>query len=360
MSFAGKSIIPYSIHLSTPFRSSGNRIMSREGFYVKISDGTGLWTSGDAAPMPEIGTESHAVCRKTLDDLDELLPEFDTDAATIRSIHRLFTGMAQSPAARFAAEQAALTLVAKRRQHTLPGLLKLSPAQFVPVNGLVGLLEPDGAAEEARFWIDRGCTTVKLKGGRPDFRDDLKCLESVRKLSDTLKIRIDVNGTWDTATATEAIGAFEDFNLEYIEQPFPVADIDSLKRLRETTDMKFALDESVVSLDAAVKLIESRIADILIVKPVLCGGIVESMRIIYAAGEHNIPVVVSSVFESLVGWSAVCMLAASAGDAYAHGLAPLLFMTGQYEDAPFEFSNGGVRLQDQCDFIFDPRIAYDG
>lgn len=148
---------------------------------------------------------------------------------------------------------------------------------------------------------------VKVGGNLPE---DIARLTQVRALAPKAKLRIDVNGNWDVATAITNLRAiFENIGpLEYVEQP--CATIAELRELKEKLKidipiagdevLRKAADPFAVDLQGAV--------DILVLKVQPLGGIERAQKL---AEHHKLPIVVSSALESAVGVNYGLQLAAS-------------------------------------------------
>jgi o-succinylbenzoate synthase len=154
-----------------------------------------------------------------------------------------------------------------------------------------------------------GVETFKVKVG-DNLSEDIARLAKVRTLSPKAKLRIDVNGNWDVATAiTNLRLIFENIGpLEYVEQP--CATIEELRELKEKLQVNIpiagdevlrkASDPFAVDLQGAI--------DILALKVQPLGGIERAHQL---ADHHKLPVVVSSALESAVGINYGLQLAAS-------------------------------------------------
>jgi hypothetical protein len=138
-----------------------------------------------------------------------------------------------------------------------------------------------------------------------------------------VELRLDVNGAWDLATAARALRELAPFELEYVEQPFPVGTPpDAVAGLRWAADVPIAADESVTDPGTARFLIANGAVDAMVVKPARVGGLRASWRIAEVAAAAGVPVVVSTLFETGVGIRAGLELAAALpGEQRAHGLA---------------------------------------
>ena len=178
----------------------------------------------------------------------------------------------------------------------------------VRVNGTIPALN-DPAEIERIVSSFPGVETFKVKVGE-NLPEDIARLAQVRSLSPKAKIRIDVNGNWDVATAVTNIRAiYENIGpLEYVEQP--CATIEELREVKQKLklDIKIAGDEVLRKASDPFKVDLDGAVDILMLKVQPLGGIDRAHNL---AQHHNLPIVVSSALESAVGINYGLILAAS-------------------------------------------------
>jgi len=214
----------------------------------------------------------------------------------------------------------------------------------VKVNGTIPALNNPADIERivASF---PGVETFKVKVG-DNLIQDIARLAKVRTLAPKAKLRIDVNGHWDVATAiTNLRSIFENIGpLEYVEQP--CATIEELRELKEKLHVNIpiagdevlrkAKDPFAVDLTGAI--------DILALKVQPLGGIARAHKM---ADHHKLPVVVSSALESAVGINYGLHLAASfaelnfdcglgTGSLLSTNVAELPIVNGEIEIKDFE------------------------
>jgi o-succinylbenzoate synthase len=165
----------------------------------------------------------------------------------------------------------------------------------IPINATVPAV-PAAAVPDvlARF---PGARTAKVKVAEPGqtLADDVARVDAVRALVPT--VRVDANGGWSVDAAAAAARALTaDGPLEYLEQP--CATVDELAELRRLTDVPIAADESIRKADDPLHVVRSGAADIAVLKVAPLGGIANLLDI---AAQIDIPVVVSSALDSVVG-----------------------------------------------------------
>jgi O-succinylbenzoate synthase len=178
----------------------------------------------------------------------------------------------------------------------------------VKVNGTIPALNAPSDIERIVETFP-GVNTFKIKVG-DNLSEDISRLAKVRSLRPSAKIRIDVNGSWNVATAVTNLRAiYENIGeIEYVEQP--CATIAELRELKAKLklDIPIAGDEVLRKSADPFKANLSGAVDVLALKVQPLGGIERAHKL---AQHHKLPVVVSSALESAVGISHGLALAAS-------------------------------------------------
>ena len=207
---------------------------------------------GEAAPLPEFGSESFEDDEKALEnirlnlrlDLNNILPSVEVSLADYDHL----------PALRSGIEQALLNLICIERNTTLSELFHKPAARNIGVNGVIGMLPIEEALNRAKELKSKGFRTLKIKAGREKFEDDLEVIREIRNLAGrNTSLRIDINGKWSPDEAISNLKQLEEFNLEYAEQP--VKDINDFPAVSAETTVPLAADESVRSYYDAVDII---------------------------------------------------------------------------------------------------------
>ncbi|RYI99152.1 MAG: O-succinylbenzoate synthase, partial [Actinomycetales bacterium] len=189
----------------------------------------------------------------------------------------------------------------------------------VPVNVTVPAVDAERAHA---IVVAGGCRTAKVKVAEPGQSpaDDEARLEAVRDaLGPGGRVRIDVNGLWDLATALARIPVLDRAagGLEYVEQP--CASVEELAAVRRAVDVPIAADESIRRAADPYRVRDLEAADVAVLKVQPLGGVRACLRI---AEDIGLPVVVSSALETSVGIAAGVALAAALPELpYACGLA---------------------------------------
>ena len=306
----------FELPLQAPLSTAAGTIESRDGLLVWIH-GAGRAGSdapvgvGEATPLPG-WTESFEECQAAV---DRALDRLETDGPE--------TALAEAsgaPAARHGVSLALLDRKARVAGEPLYRHVREADRDLVssvPVNATVGdgrIMETVGMALEA---VRDGFGTLKIKVGARETAIDAGRVEAIRsEVSEDLRLRVDANGAWSRSEARLAVDAFPD--LEYVEQPLAPDDLAGHADLRNRSTI--ALDETLAE-HAVGDVIEAGAADVVVLKPMVLGGIDRAWTAAMRARETGIDPVVTTTIDGVVARTAAVHLAAGLDVDRACGLA---------------------------------------
>jgi L-alanine-DL-glutamate epimerase-like enolase superfamily enzyme len=172
-------------------------------------------------------------------------------------------------------------------------LLGLSP-EAPPTSYTIGIDSLDGTRDRARRAREFRALKIKVGGA-----EDLARLEAVREESDA-PLRVDANEGWTLESARELMPELIRLDVELVEQPFPAADLDSFRALRELNPrLPVIVDEGCHDLRDVAPA--SAYADGINVKLAKSGGVREALRMIHAARALGLRVMLGCMVESQLG-----------------------------------------------------------
>ncbi len=300
-----------TLHFKRPFVSSRWSLTERRVMYLEAFANDELIGRGESAPLEAFGTELYLAAHEALTSLTEKelpLPKSIDDIRTLMSAMEEFR---DTPTARFALETALLDVVARRQSVPLFRLLNEASSEApIPVNAVIVSDTIDVMVEEACKYVRQGFTCLKVKVGRIDLHRDVECVKRIRSaVGDDILLRLDANGAWNYEQASEALSSFEQYQIEYIEQPVPSSDYDSLERLARESPIPLAADEAIKSEADAMELLRRHAASVFILKPSAMGGLLPCIQIAEAAQSNGVDIVMTSLLESRVARTAIAHLA---------------------------------------------------
>ena len=118
-----------------------------------------------------------------------------------------------------------------------------------------------------------------------------------------------INGKLDLVKAIRFCKTMEQFNIDYIEQPLAENELDDLAELRLHTNIKIAVDESLISIDSANEIIKKQAADIFVIKPMIVGSYSDINEIIKIANDNEIECIITNMLDGAINRMACIHLA---------------------------------------------------
>ncbi len=284
---------PITLDLKTTFRVAHGASDQRFNVLVYLDEGV-----GEAAAVPYYGETQKGIIEylKSVPDLGD--DPFDMDTALARR-------PAGSRAARSAIDEALHDLWGRKLGQPLYKLFGLNPNNLPLTSFTIGMDEPEVMAEQAKA---SGHPILKIKLGSDH---DEEIVAAVRRATNA-KLRVDANAGWTREHALHIIPRLGEYDLEFIEQPLAVDDVEGYFWLKEKLQAQkiktpiFADETARNSRDVA-RLAGS--IDGVVVKTMKSEGIREALGMIHTARAHAMQIMLSCMVESSVGVTAAAHLA---------------------------------------------------
>ncbi len=309
MRIASVEVVPYALPFREPYVTAAGTLTRREMVLLRLRAEDGLEGLGEAVPLSLRGGTA---LETIVAELERLGERETMDEQALRS-----DAPALSAPARCAALTALLDLRGKRA--AAKGGTSTEACQPVRCNATLTAGDPAVVVSAAERWAADGFSTFKLKLG---VGDDAAQVRAVREaLGPRVRIRVDVNGAWDTETAKRTLAALEPYEVELAEQP--VATTEEAVEVAGSTPIPLAADESVESRADAERVAASGAFALTGIKLSKVGGPEEALEI-----AEVLPAYVTSALDGPVGIAAAAQVAQTLGDlgrvtgeSLAHGLA---------------------------------------
>jgi len=305
VNWARARLQPFALPLTAPLHLARGELAERRGWLVRL-EGEGVAGGGGehgravgvatAMPIEGFGGEDFEACGEAL-----------AQALGVRSASPEL--VRRAPFAASALELARLDLEARReglplaRRLAPPGR---APAASVEVNALLGAGEveaarPGGEAEPGRACVRalRAHGVVKLKVGADTARALRQIEAAAAGLAPGQRLRVDPNQSWSEAGAERVLRALEALPIDYVEQP--VGSLEALARLRRTSPVALAADESACDECGLEAVLAASAADVVVLKPMRVGGPRAALRMAERARAAGLDVVVTSLLDSSIG-----------------------------------------------------------
>jgi len=290
-----------SLELLHTFRISRSADDSRESVLVSITDGE-HFGFGEAAPMARYDQTASAAKRALL-AIEDLLPDRST-VLTPGSIGDIIAPVRErlggQKAALAAVDIALYDMVGRESGRPLFEMLGLDPESTPVTSYTIGIDSPeviDRKVEEAASF-----PVLKVKMG---LDNDYEIMERIRSLTDK-PVRIDANEGWTKEEALEKIRWLESRNVEFIEQPLPASKLEDTRWLAERISIPLWADEGRLEIRDIAR--RGGAFGGINIKLMKCGGITEALRLIRAARERGLEIMLGCTIESSIGITAAAQI----------------------------------------------------
>ncbi|MDZ8055982.1 MAG: o-succinylbenzoate synthase [Aulosira sp. ZfuVER01] len=257
----------------------------RESIIIRLIDEVGRDGWGEIAPISWFGSET----------LEQAL-DFCRQIPQVITEETIFSIPDYLPACQFGFESAVEALGTREyNQYPMPN----------------SALLPSGEAALS-VWqklYEQGYRTFKWKIGVDAIAHELKIFHLlIHSLPASAKLRLDANAGLSYQEAKIWLENCDKFpaNIEFIEQPLAVKELEAMLQLSQNYTTAIALDESVATLSQLIDAYQQGWRGIFVIKPGIAGS---PSRLRQFCRQHNIDAVFSSVFETAIGRQAALQLA---------------------------------------------------
>lgn len=343
MRLATVEVIPYALPFRRPYVTARGRLEQREMVLLRLRDEEGLVGLGEAVPLSLRGGAA----------LGEVVRELKALSGFASLDESAFDGTLAglSAPARCAVSTALLDLRGRRAGHEAQPGGELGPVQDAPpvaaapavaCNATLVAGQPAAVAADAAHWAEEGFSTFKLKLGAGD---DVAQVSAVREaVGPSARIRVDANAVWDLETAKRNLDALEPLGIELAEQP--VATMEDLAALAETTSIPLAADESVTNAADAERAAALGACAYTGIKLSKVGGPEQALAI-----ADILPAYISSALDGPIGIAAAAQVAQTLQETdrperldLAHGLATQRLFASTVAAVECELREGMLHL----------------
>ena len=333
--------------LTRPYSIAYERVDVVENLFVLIEAENGLVGIGAGSPDAHVTGESIQACEEALrQGLDPLLT-----GADIRHyktlLRRLATDMRATPAALAAADIALHDLLAQSLDMPLVDVLgRIHEA--LPTSITIGIKSVDETLAEAEEYLQQGFGIIKVKIGN-DVDEDIERMVRLReRYGAEVTLRVDANQGYSLAQYMHFHKQTKGLDLEFVEQPLAVAELDGMRSLPEEVRARTAADECLLLPPSALACLwPPPPFGIFNIKLMKCGGIAPGLEIATMAQYADIDLMWGCMDESIVSIAAALHAALASPATRYLDLDGSLHLARDVVQGGFVLQNGWLRTTDR-------------
>jgi L-alanine-DL-glutamate epimerase-like enolase superfamily enzyme len=299
-----------SLKLREPYSISYESVDRFENVFIQIVTREGYIGWGCAAPVKSITGES---VEDVLDAFTGTIEPLLKGQDIFRYAYLLETlknKIPERPAALAMVDMALHDILSQKAGvplYKLLGSYRLS----IPTSITIGIMPAATALSYAKIHIEKGFNILKIKGGK-NVSEDIEKINLIREaVGRKIKLRFDANQGYTVEDSLQFINGTKHAAIELFEQPTPKDQLDQLALVTRKTSVPVMADESLQSLKDVFHLSRNHYTDLINIKLMKTGGILEGMHINSVAKAAGINAMVGCMDESALGIAAGLHMALS-------------------------------------------------
>ncbi len=168
----------------------------------------------------------------------------------------------------------------------------------------IGILPVGETLLQADEFVRQGFSILKVKGGR-SMLEDIEKMNRLHEKYPQLRLRFDGNQGYSVVDSVAFVKATAHIGIEIFEQPTKLEKEERLGQVTDQVNIPVMADESIKTLRDVFRLAQNERVDMVNIKLMKVGGILEGMHINSVAKAAGL--------ESMIGCNDECALGISAG-----------------------------------------------
>ena len=294
------SVYQKDLPLKDPYWLSGGRLKFEvlDATFVKMETDTGIFGWGEGTPWGHTYVPAHGPgIRSGIETMASAILGLDP-----RKVELVERAMDKCLPGHFYAKQpidlACWDIMGKVFNMPIADLLGGKRESGTPAASSVSSGEPDYMMAIIDSYRERGYVAHSAKVGGSDTAKDIeriRCIESNRRDNEILLY--DVNRAWTRREASIVMNAVAELGVTF-EQP--AESLDDIEQIRKVTRSPISVDESLVTLQDAVRIARDGIADVFGIKLNRVGGLTKARRMRDVAIAHGIQMFVMATGGSVL------------------------------------------------------------
>lgn len=299
------------IPLVTPFKTALRTVDSVNDIVVRITADDGQAGFGEAPPTAVITGDTKDSIRGAIEEF--IAPnlvgmEIDNFDGIMKKLHGCIL---KNTSAKAAVDMAVYDLFAKSCKKPLYKVLGGSRSE-IETDLTISVNEIGEMVEDSLRAVEQGFRILKIKVGKEGLKD-IDRIKAIRQaVGPDIRLRIDANQGWSPKEAVRIIRTMEDMgiSMDLVEQPVSAHDFNGMKYVTSQVYTPILADESVFSMEDAIRLIQERAADLINIKLMKTGGIYQALKVCGIAENYGVECMIGCMLESKIAVSAAAHLAA--------------------------------------------------
>ena len=302
MKITGISYERIDLKLTTPYTIAYESVSKVSNFILKVETDTQWAGYGCAAPDWEVTGETPEMAEEVI--RDTILPYLKGRSPLhyTRILEDLKMQCQESSSVLAMVDMALLDLISKKAQMPLYQLLG-GYRNSIATSITIGILGLEDTLKQAKDYTARGFSILKIKGGLY-LEEDIEKMIKLREAFPDVVLRFDGNQGYTVKEAIAFVEATKTVGIQIFEQPTKTKRGKKLGKVTNIVGIPVMADESLKTLADAFRLAQKERIDMVNIKLMKVGGILEGMHINSVARAAGLEAMVGCLDECALGISA--------------------------------------------------------
>ena len=336
-----------NIPLVTPFKTALRTVETVNDIVIKVTADDGQTGFGEAPPTAVITGDTKGSVRCAIEEF--IAPsitgmELENLDGIMKKLHGCIL---KNTSAKAAVDMAVYDLFAKSCGKPLYQILGGNKKE-IETDLTISVNPVDEMVADSLKAVEQGFRILKIKVGKEGLKD-IERIKAIREaVGPDIRLRIDANQGWTAKQAVRIIRTMEDAGIEMdlVEQPVAAHDFEGMKYVTGNVYTPILADESVFSVEDAIRICQERAADLINIKLMKTGGIYEALKICAVAENYGVECMTGCMLESKIAVSAAAHLSAAKSIITRADLdGPSLCRIDPYEGGPV-YEGPMIRMND--------------
>ncbi len=344
MKITDVKIYPEDMPLKVPFITSKRRLDVIRDYVVEIETDSGITGFGACAPTPVItGDTVGSIIYAVEEYMKPLLIGREVNPELLPFVRDC---MFHNTSPKAAVDIALYDLLSKEAGKTIYEYMG-GKGEFSLKNDItISLGSPDVMIKDTENALNDGFDVLKVKLGTTPAEDKERISAIASVVGKEIPIRLDANQAWEAKDAVEIceFAQKSGMNIELVEQPVRYWDLEGLEYVTKNTSVDILADESAVSYYDVCEILKRGAADMINIKLMKCGGLLEAERIHSISSEYGIECMLGSMMEGPWSVAAAAQFAAAKGITKVDLDAPVL-IKDLVNNTPVDFVGSKIKFK---------------
>lgn len=291
------------LQLQEPYTIAYETYETVAQIFLRIETDRGIIGYGCAAPDEHVTSETPEGNWLALKDIATPLLHGADPLRMTKLLEDLRSLMGDQPSAMAAVDMALFDILGKYAALPLWRLLG-GYRDRIKTSITIGIMSEELTIQRAKSWIAQGFKCLKLKGGKNVESDIIRVIKVREAVGSLIEISFDANQGYSVAQCLNFLEQTRRARLEFIEQPTPTSEPDSLGKVRSKSQVPVMADESVLHISDLFYLAQHTLTDLVNIKLMKVGGILEALQMDSVARAAGLKTMVGCMDESALGIAA--------------------------------------------------------